>query len=187
MMKRITAAVLAAAMAASLTACGGNGAKETTQAAAQTSQEAATVAGGASTTDGKEPVTLRFSWWGGETRHKATMAAVEAFEQEYPWVTVECEYSSWDGWTDKVATQLAGGTAPDLMQINWNWLYQFSSDGSKFADLNQFKDIISLRDQLGSHDRRRKASGSSDFHHRKASDVQQDYLRQGRCCHSHIF
>ena len=116
MMKRITAAVLAAAMAASLTACGGNGAKETTQAA-QTSQEAATVAGGASTTDGKEPVTLRFSWWGGETRHKATMAAVEAFEQEYPWVTVECEYSSWDGWTDKVATQLAGGTAPDLTQI----------------------------------------------------------------------
>ena len=83
-------------------------------------------------------------WWGGETRHKATMAAVEAFEQEYPWVTVECEYSSWDGWTDKVATQLAGGTAPDLMQVNWNWLYQFSSDGSKFADLNQFKDIISL-------------------------------------------
>ncbi len=39
MMKRITAAVLAAAMAASLTACGGNGAKETTQAAAQTSQD----------------------------------------------------------------------------------------------------------------------------------------------------
>ena len=94
--------------------------------------------------DGRKPVTLRFSWWGGETRHKATMAAVEAFEQEYPWVTVECEYSSWDGWTDKVATQLAGGTAPDLMQVNWNWLYQFSSDGSKFADLNQFKDIVSL-------------------------------------------
>ena len=115
MMKKMTAAVLAAAMAASLTACGGNAAKETTQTTAQTSQEAATVAGGASTTDGKEPVTLRFSWWGGETRHKATMAAVEAFEQEYPWVTVECEYSSWDGWTDKVATQLAGGTAPDLM------------------------------------------------------------------------
>ena len=144
MMKKMTAAVLAAAMAASLTACGGNAAKETTQTTAQTSQEAATVAGGASTTDGKEPVTLRFSWWGGETRHKATMAAVEAFEQEYPWVTVECEYSSWDGWTDKVATQLAGGTAPDLMQVNWNWLYQFSSDGSKFADLNQFKDIVSL-------------------------------------------
>ena len=43
-----------------------------------------------------------------------------------------------------MATQLAGGTAPDLMQINWNWLYQFSSDGSKFVDLNQYKDIISL-------------------------------------------
>ena len=64
--------------------------------------------------------------------------------KEYPWITVECEYSAWDGWQDKVATQLAGGTAPGLMQINWNWLYQYSSDGSKFADLNNFSDTITL-------------------------------------------
>jgi len=142
MLKKMTAALLSAAMLTSLTACQGgsdDGAKTETQTAAQEAAD-----GGALAADGKEPVTLRFSWWGGENRHQATMAAVEAFQQEYPWITVECEYSSWDGWTDKVATQLAGGTAPDLMQVNWNWLYQFSSDGSKFADLNQFKDIISL-------------------------------------------
>lgn len=143
MVKRITAAVLAAAMAVSLTACSGGGTKESkTEAASQASTAADQAAAGQA--GEKEPVTLRFSWWGGETRHKATIGAVEAFEKEYPWITVECEYSSWDGWTDKVATQLAGGTAPDLMQINWNWLYQFSSDGSKFVDLNQYKDIISL-------------------------------------------
>lgn len=134
--KRITAVSLAAVMAFSLTACGGGTKSQETQAAV--TEESA------KTESGKEPVTLRFSWWGGENRHNATMAAVEAFEKEYPWITVECEYSSWDGWTDKVATQLAGGTAPDLMQINWNWLYQFSADGSKFVDLNQYKDIISL-------------------------------------------
>ena len=123
MKKRITAAILAAAMAFSLTACGKNGIQETKDSetqnhAAENTQEPA--AGEAGDASGKEPVTLRFSWWGGETRHNATIAAVESFEKEYPWITVECEYSSWDGWTDKVATQLAGGTAPDLMQINWN-------------------------------------------------------------------
>lgn len=148
MKKRITAAILAAAMVFSLTACSGNNAQETKVSETQdrtaddTQNEA--VEQEAGNPAGKEPVTLRFSWWGGENRHNATMAAVEAFEKEYPWITVECEYSSWDGWTDKVATQLAGGTAPDLMQINWNWLYQFSSDGSKFVDLNEYKDIISL-------------------------------------------
>lgn len=138
MRKQVAATVLAAAMALSLTACGGGEAE--TEAPAQTGGENQAAADAS----GNEPVTLRFSWWGGESRHNATMAAVEAFEQEYPWITVECEYSSWDGWVDKVATQLAGGTAPDLMQINWDWLYQFSSDGSKFVDLNEYSDIISL-------------------------------------------
>ncbi len=64
--------------------------------------------------------------------------------EEYPWINVECEYGAWDGWQDKVATQLAGGTAPDLMQINWNWLYHYSADGSKFVDLNTLSEIISL-------------------------------------------
>lgn len=91
-----------------------------------------------------EPVTLRMSWWGGEDRAAATLAAVDAFMEKYPWITVECEYANFDGWQEKCATQLAGGTAPDLMQINWNWMYQFSSDGSKFVDLNEYTDIIDL-------------------------------------------
>ena len=149
MKKQLTAGVLAAAMVLSLAGCQSGGAEETTAAAtaggaASEAAESGDASGAGEAASDKEPVTLRFSWWGGETRHNATMAAVDAFEEEYPWITVECEYSSWDGWVDKVATQLAGGTAPDLMQINWDWLYQFPSDGSKFVDLNQYKDIISL-------------------------------------------
>ena len=64
--------------------------------------------------------------------------------EKYPNIKVECEYGAWDGWAEKVATQLSGGTAPDLMQVNWNWLYQFSSDGSKFVDLTQFADVINM-------------------------------------------
>ena len=147
-MKKVLSVTLAAAMATvTLAGCGGgNSAQQTTAAAT----EAATTAAGESAaadskaTGDQEPVTIRFSWWGGESRHKATLEAVDAFMKEYPWITVECEYSAWDGWQDKVATQLAGGTAPDLMQINWNWLYQYSGDGSKFVDLNQYSDIISL-------------------------------------------
>ena len=149
MKKQLTAGVLAAAMVLSLAGCQSGGAEESTATAtaagaASEAAESGDASGAGEAASDKEPVTLRFSWWGGETRHNATMAAVDAFEEEYPWITVECEYSSWDGWVDKVATQLAGGTAPDLMQINWDWLYQFSSDGSKFVDLNQYKDIISL-------------------------------------------
>ena len=75
---------------------------------------------------------------------KATEAACQAFMEKYPNIKEECEYGAWDGWAEKVATQLSGGTAPDLMQVNWNWLYQFSSDGSKFVDLTQFADVINM-------------------------------------------
>ena len=146
-MKKMLAVTLAATLAAaSLAGCSGQAAKETTaaQTTAAATEAAKTEAPADNGTSGQEPVTIRFSWWGGEPRHKATMAAVDAFMEEYPWITVECEYGAWDGWQDKVATQLAGGTAPDLMQINWNWLYHYSADGSKFTDLNTLSDIISL-------------------------------------------
>lgn len=39
-------------------------------------------------------VTLRFSWWGGDARHKATEAACQAFMEKYPNIKVECEYEA---------------------------------------------------------------------------------------------
>ncbi len=153
MFKKAVAVLLSASMAMSLAACGGSGAAETTQAAG--SEEAATTeaaadettaeaAEGESTADAAsgDQVTIRMSWWGGDSRHEQTLAAVDAFMKKYPNIKVETEYGAWNGWTEKVSTALVAGTAPDVMQVNWNWLYQFSNDGSKFADLNEFSDII---------------------------------------------
>lgn len=146
LLKRATAVVLAASMAASLTACGSS-AKETQApdtSAAQGESKAGEAAPDQSGASG-EAVTIRMNWWGGDSRHEATIAAIKAFEAKYPNIKVETEYGSWDGWPEKCSTALVAGTAPDVMQVNWNWLYQFSADGSKFADLNEYKDIISLQ------------------------------------------
>lgn len=65
-----------------------------------------------------EDATLRFSWWGGDERLAATLEVIEAFEADYPNIKIEAEYGSSDGYHDKLATQLASGTAPDLIQID---------------------------------------------------------------------
>lgn len=145
-MKKTVSLTLASVMALSLTACGGGKASETPTTAADPAGTPTTTAEAviAETLDPNQQYEIRFSWWGGDSRHGATLKAIEAFQAKYPNIKVEPEYGAWDGWTEKVATQLTGGTAPDLIQVNWNWLYQFSSDGSKFADLNQFSDVISL-------------------------------------------
>lgn len=62
--------------------------------------------------------TLRFSWWGGDARHEATLKVIEQFEALNPGITIEPEYGGSDGYHDKLATQLAGGTAPDIFQVD---------------------------------------------------------------------
>jgi oligogalacturonide transport system substrate-binding protein len=97
----------------------------------------------ASNSKAKE-VTLRFSWWGDDSRHKPTLDAIKKFEAKYPNIKIEAEYAGFTGYQDKQTTQIAGGTAADIMQINWNWLPIFSKDGNGFYDLNKFSKELGL-------------------------------------------
>ncbi|MCY1666485.1 ABC transporter substrate-binding protein [Rhizobium sp. SL86] len=86
---------------------------------------------------------LRMSWWGGDSRHKATQAALKACGDKHGH-TVAAEFTGWDGHLEKVTTQIAGGTEADIMQINWPWLPLFSIKGDGFADLSKYSKIIDL-------------------------------------------
>ena len=110
--------------------CGG------TSSSAAGSTSAASSAGGEA-----EPVTLRFSWWGGEARHEATIAAAELYMEKNPNVKIEFEYSGWDGYKDKLVTQLSGGTAPDIMQVNYDWIYDLRKQDQYFSDPRDFLDL----------------------------------------------
>lgn len=98
-----------------------------------------------------EDVELRMSWWGGNSRHQATLKALELFKQKYPNIKVKAEYTGWEGHQSRLSTQIASGTEPDLMQTNWPWLAIFSKKGTGYYDLNQQKDIIDLS-QFTAHD-----------------------------------
>ena len=56
-----------------------------------------------------QQITLRFSWWGSEDRHEATIAAIEKYEELNPNITIEYEYMGFDSYYQKLLTQLAGG------------------------------------------------------------------------------
>ena len=119
-----------------LAACGGsNGAASSSTAAS----EAASVAGPST-----DPVTLTMSWWGGESRHNAYQDAIKEFSAEHTNVTVNPTFAAWSGWEDTMSTKFAGGVAEDVCQINWNWLYNYSSNGQTFMDLNSVSDYLDL-------------------------------------------
>lgn len=145
--KKTVSAALASVMALSLTACGG-GAKPAETTAAGATTAATTAAGSEAGTTGAaasgEQVELRFSWWGGDSRHAATEEAIKAFEAKYPNIKVTPEYGAWTGWEEKQSLNIIGGNAADVMQINWNWIESYSQGGTAFADLNQYSDVLDL-------------------------------------------
>ena len=139
-MKKYLAIPAVLCLAASLlTACGGG--KGETAAAdtkAEQGQTAAAEKETAKTADGgSEQITLRFSWWGGEERLAATLDVIKQFEELNPNIKIEPEYGSSDGYADKLATQLASGTAPDIIQIDPGLMPALVSDETNyFLDLN---------------------------------------------------
>jgi multiple sugar transport system substrate-binding protein len=88
---------------------------DTTVAATDT-----TVAGGSG-----EVADLRITWWGGETRHEATLAAIEVCKAENPNIAVVAEFQGWDGYWDKIATLTAAGNAPDVYQHNFGFFGEY--------------------------------------------------------------
>lgn len=95
---------------------------------------------------GSDPTKITISWWGGDSRHAAYQEALAAFEAKYPNVSVKdnTHYAAWSGWEELMSTALYAGNAEDICQVNWNWLSNYSGDGSKFVDLNEYSDIIDL-------------------------------------------
>lgn len=117
MRKRLAALGIAAAFSFSCTACDGG-------------DDAQTV--------------IRLAWWGGDSRHRVTLAAVEQFMAANPDIRVECEYGAWSGWEETTAAALYAGTEADVLQVNWNWLTNFDDDTIQFMNLADMEQWIDL-------------------------------------------
>ncbi len=113
--RRTAAGAVAAAAALALAACG----------LAQPT---------ASTELSDKPVTLRVMWWGGEARHERTQEVVTLFEERYPNITIEPEFSDWSEYWEKLATATAEGSPPDVVQMDQLYLASYASRG-RLADL----------------------------------------------------
>ncbi len=129
-------AVLAAGL---LSGCQKQQEPKTDEAQGQVQEGAQQAAG----EDSKEQVTLRFSWWGGDSRHEATLACIEAFEKENPNIKIEAEYGGFDGYQDKMSA--SGQTEADIMQMDQPWMATFMAQNPDFfVNIRDYEDCISL-------------------------------------------
>jgi multiple sugar transport system substrate-binding protein len=89
---------------------------------------------------------LAFAWWGNAVRNKNTATAIEAYTKANPKVKVSQQPGEFSTYWDKLATQVAGNTAPDIIQMDMAYiaeygkrnalldLARYGADTSKFVE-----------------------------------------------------
>jgi len=83
-----------------------------------------------------DQVTLRFSWWGSDSRAQLTTQAIKQFEQKFPNIKVQTFYAAYAPYWQKIATETAGANAPDVIQMDYRYLSEYGQRNA-LLDLGQ--------------------------------------------------
>jgi len=80
-----------------------------------------------------QTINLRVAWWGNQTRHDMTIQVMEMFEKKNPGIKLSPEYTSFNGYWDRMAAQAAGSNLADIMQQDYKYITQYVDSGLLIA------------------------------------------------------
>lgn len=81
---------------------------------------------------------LRLTFWGGQDRATRTYAVADMFSAESG-IDIDGEFIGWDDYWVRLATQVSGGNAPDVLQMDYRYIVEYASRNA----------ILPLDDYLG--------------------------------------
>ena len=136
-MKRLSAKLLVplALTCAILSGCASGASSGSTSAPSATS----TASASASATNSGAPIKIAFTWWGTQPRHDYTQQLTDLYTKENPNVTFENIPLGWDGYFDKLSTEAASGTMPDLIQMDYLYIDTYAANGT-LTDMQPYID-----------------------------------------------
>jgi len=122
--KKLVGMLLVLVMMLSLAACGGKDKDEST---------------GGSGGKSDDVTTIKITWWGSDARHAYTQELLDLYTEKNPNIKFEATPSGWDGYFDKLSTQAASGSMPDIIQMDYGYIATYSTNNS-LADMTEFID-----------------------------------------------
>jgi multiple sugar transport system substrate-binding protein len=84
-------------------------------------------------------VHLRLYWWGGQARADRTNAVSDLYAKANPGFTYDKEFNAFNDYWPKLGTQVAGGNAPDVFQMDYRYIVEYAKRGA----------ILALDDHVG--------------------------------------
>ena len=74
------------------------------------------------------PVALRIMWWGSKNRHDRTIKVLEMYQAKNPGITFTYEFTGFNDYWTRLATQAAGGNLPDIIQQDYARLAEWEAN-----------------------------------------------------------
>lgn len=87
---------------------------------------------------------ITYSWWGKDDRNESTLEGLKIFGEQHEDISVRTEYGEYEGFKSRMNCEIYSDTEADVMQLNYDWLYEYSPDGTGFYDLSELSDHIDL-------------------------------------------
>jgi len=76
---------------------------------------------------------VRLIWWGNPERDKRTYEVVDLFQEKNPGFTIDPENYAWGDYWTKLATQAAGQNLPDVIQMDYRYIFEYARRGQLAA------------------------------------------------------
>lgn len=73
---------------------------------------------------------LRLIFWGSQARADRTYGVSDLYTGEHPGLVIDGEFLGWADYWPKLATQTAGGNAPDIMQMDYRYIGEYARRGT---------------------------------------------------------
>jgi len=70
---------------------------------------------------------LRLIWWGGQARADRTLAVADAYAGATGAAEPVGEFLAWNDYWPRLATQVAGGNAPDVLQMDYRFIVEYAT------------------------------------------------------------
>ncbi|MDX0430613.1 extracellular solute-binding protein [Sinorhizobium medicae] len=83
---------------------------------------------------------LRVLWWGSQARADRTNKVNQLFQEQNAGVAINGEFLGWSDYWPRLATQVAGRNAPDIIQMDYRYIVEYARRGA----------LAPLDDYLGS-------------------------------------
>jgi multiple sugar transport system substrate-binding protein len=74
------------------------------------------------------PITLRVMWWGSKSRHDRTIKLLEMYQAKNPGIKFTYEFTGFNDYWTRLATQAAGGNLPDIIQQDYARLAEWEAN-----------------------------------------------------------